>query len=402
MARNFATIVAVIFILEFYVYQGFRNIFPQTWLRAAYWITTLVVYIFVVWQMLNFERDSRSHQQVQLMISTIMIFMLPKLLMAIFLLTDDLTRILQYTAQYFSPGEENFFPSRRKFLSALSLFAGAMLSGAVIDGIMFGKYRHSVRRVKLRIKGLPENFRGYRIIQISDLHAGSFFNPEKLNHTEKLINAEEADLILFTGDLVNNYADEFVPLAPLFAKYKAKDGKFAVLGNHDYGSYGSWNSDAERLQNIPNLEKLYTKTGFRLLRNENVAIQRDNDLLYILGVENWGIKPFPQIGDLDKATAGVPEEAVKVLMSHDPSHFDAVVKNHPKNIQLTLSGHTHGMQFGIDLKNFRWSPVKLKYEKWADLYESNGKYLYVNRGFGVLAFPGRVGVNPEITVIELS
>ena len=217
-----------------------------------------------------------------------------------------------------------------------------------------------------------------------------------------LINEQNPDLVLFTGDMVNNFASEFEPFVQLFSTIKSKDGKFSILGNHDYGDYADWNSPAEKAQNIPNLIELQKKAGFEMLRNEHRIIEKNGEKLYILGVENWGEKPFPQYGDLDKAAIGVPAEAAKILMSHDPSHFDAKVKKHPSNVQLTLSGHTHGMQFGIDLKNIRWSPAQYRYKKWADLYESEGKFLYVNRGFGVIGYPGRVGIEPEITLIELS
>ena len=271
-----------------------------------------------------------------------------------------------------------------------------------MDGIIFGKYRYTVRKLKVKIKNLPESFKSYKIVQISDVHSGSFFHPEKLQHAIDLINKQKPDLVLFTGDMVNNYASEFEDFVPLFSSIKANDGKFSILGNHDYGFYGAWNSESEREQNVPLLIDLQKQAGFTMLRNEHIIIERPGgDKLYIIGVENWDEKPFPQFGDLDKATKDIPNNAAKILMSHDPTHFDRVVKHHPSDISLTLSGHTHGMQFGIDLKNFKWSPVKFKYSKWADLYESEGKSLYVNRGFGVIGYPGRVGINPEITVIEL-
>src|SRR5690606_11812969 len=251
------------------------------------------------------------------------------------------------------------------------------------------------------IPGLPDVFKGYKIIQISDIHAGSFFNPAKLQPAIDLIKAQNADMVLFTGDMVNNYGQEFEPFVKMFAEIKAKDGKFSVLGNHDYGDYAKWRTQADKDRNIPFLTELQQQAGFELLRNEHRVIQRGEEKIYLLGVENWGIKPFPQYGDLNKAVAGIPASAVKILMSHDPTHFDEIVKKHPANVQLTLSGHTHGMQFGLDLKNVRWSPVQYRYKKWADLYESEGKYLYVNRGFGVIGFPGRVGIEPEITLFEL-
>ena len=400
MKTNFIILLAVFFIIEIYVYQAIRNITTNNYIRIGYWVFTLLAYGIILYWILTFNKASRDHQQIQLMVSAIMIFVLPKLLSVIFLLIGDFTRFVEFGFKYFT-AKENYFPERRKFISTTALAAAGIFSALAIDGIIFGKYRHTVRKVKLRFKNLPENFKGYKIVQISDVHSGSFFNPQKLQKAIDLINEQDADVVLFTGDMVNNYADEFKPFIPLFKSIKAKDGKFSILGNHDYGDYGAWNSREEKAQNIPTLKNYQAEAGFKMLRNENIALEKNGEKIYLLGVENWGIKPFPQYGDLDKALKGVPEDAIKVLMSHDPTHFDEVVKKHKTNVHLTLSGHTHGMQFGLDLKNIKWSPVKFKYKKWADLYESEGKYLYVNRGFGVIAYPGRVGINPEITVIEL-
>lgn len=402
LQTRFFLIFGTLFLVEFYVYQAFKTIVSNSWARIGYWAITILVYALVLYLIATFNRASRDHHQVQVLVSIIMIFMIPKLASLLIIFLGDLLRILEFSLKFFAANSSSqYFPERRKFISISALAAAGIFSALAIDGIIFGKYRHTVRKVKLKIKNLPESFKGYKIVQISDVHAGSFFHPDKLQQAINLINEQHADLVLFTGDMVNNYADEFKPFIPLFKSIKAKDGKFSILGNHDYGDYGAWDSAAEKAQNIPNLEKYEAAAGFRLLKNENVTIERNGDKIYILGVENWGIPPFPQYGDLDKALQDVPENAVKILMSHDPSHFDEEVKNNPINIQLTLSGHTHGMQFGLDLKNIRWSPVQFKYKKWADLYESNGKYLYVNRGFGVIAYPGRVGVKPEITVFEL-
>ena len=400
MKTNFIILLAVFFIIEIYVYQAIRNITTNNYIRIGYWIFTLLAYGIILYWILTFNKASRDHQQIQLMVSAMMIFVLPKLLSVIFLLIGDFTRFVEFGFKYFT-AKESYFPERRKFISTTALAAAGIFSLLAIDGIIFGKYRHTVRKVKLRFKNLPENFKGYKIVQISDVHSGSFFNPQKLQKAIDLINEQDADVVLFTGDMVNNYADEFKPFIPLFKSIKAKDGKFSILGNHDYGDYGAWNSREEKAQNIPTLKNYQAEAGFKMLRNENIALEKNGEKIYLLGVENWGIKPFPQYGDLDKALKGVPEDAIKVLMSHDPTHFDEVVKKHKTHVHLTLSGHTHGMQFGLDLKNIKWSPVKFKYKKWADLYESEGKYLYVNRGFGVIAYPGRVGINPEITVIEL-
>ena len=400
MKTNFIVLLAVFFIIEIYVYQAIRNITTNNYIRIGYWVFTLLAYGIILYWILTFNKASRDHQQIQLMVSAMMIFVLPKLLSVMFLLIGDFTRFVEFGFKYFT-AKENYFPERRKFISTTALAAAGIFSALAIDGIIFGKYRHTVRKVKLRFKNLPESFKGYKIVQISDVHSGSFFNPQKLQKAIDLINEQDADVVLFTGDMVNNYADEFKPFIPLFKSIKAKDGKFSILGNHDYGDYGAWNSREEKAQNIPTLKNYQAEAGFKMLRNENIALEKNGEKIYLLGVENWGIKPFPQYGDLDKALKGVPEDAIKVLMSHDPTHFDEVVKKHKTNVHLTLSGHTHGMQFGLDLKNIKWSPVKFKYKKWADLYESEGKYLYVNRGFGVIAYPGRVGINPEITVIEL-
>lgn len=401
MQKNFLIITGVTFLLEFYVYQAFKTVTANPWLRTAYWVITLLTYAFFIYEVLIFKKTDRDHHRVQIVASVFLIFLVPKLFTVIFLFMEDIARFFNYLFTFFVK-PETYYPERRKFVSLIALATAGVFSALVIDGIIFGKYRHRVRRVKVKIPNLPESFKGYKIVQISDVHAGSFFHPEKLRSAIDLIKAQNANMVLFTGDLVNNYAQEFEPFIKMFAEIQPPDGKFSVLGNHDYGDYGKWNSMAEKAQNIPMLTEFQRQAGFDLLRNEHRVIERNGERLYLLGVENWGVKPFPQYGDLTKAAAGIPVDAPKILMSHDPSHFDAIVKKHPANIHLTLSGHTHGMQFGVDLKNVRWSPVQYRYKKWADLYESEGKLLYVNRGFGVIGFPGRVGIAPEITLFELS
>lgn len=401
MQKNILIITGILFILEFYVYQAFKTITSNTWLRVGYWMVNLMVYGFFIYEILVFKRSDRDQHRVQLLTSIFLVFMLPKLFIVFFLILEDISRFFRYLFTVYAQ-PESYFPERRKFLSILGVGVAGIFSLLFIDGIVFGKYRHRVRKIKLKIAGLPQHFKGYKIVHISDVHSGSFFHPEKLKHAIDLINEQNADLVLFTGDMVNNYAEEFKPFVPLFSTIRAKDGKFSILGNHDYGDYGDWKSAEEKSQNIPQLAALQRDAGFDLLRNEHRIIERNGEKLYLIGVENWGEPPFPQYGDLNKASEGIPPEAAKILMSHDPTHFDAVVKKHPSNVQLTLSGHTHGMQFGLDLKNIRWSPVQYRYKKWADLYESEGKYLYVNRGFGVIAYPGRVGIEPEITLFELS
>lgn len=400
MQKNFLFIAAIFLFLEVYIFQAIRTLTDNFWVRLGYIVLSLAVYGVFAYEVSHFQRSDRSTVRAQITISLFLIFILPKIFIVLFLLVDDIFRTGGYLVGLTRP-TENFFPERRKFLSLMGLGLGGVLSALFIDGITFGKYRHKVRRVKVKFANLPKSFKGYKIIQISDVHSGSFSDPSKLQHAIDLINEQNPDLVLFTGDMVNNVADEFKPFIPLFSKIKAKDGKFAVLGNHDYGDYVKWNSKDEQNKNLETLIDYQRQAGFDMLRNENRIIEKDGEKIYILGVENWGLKPFPQYGDIDKALENVPQDATKILMSHDPTHFDYVVKKHPKDIHLTLSGHTHGMQFGLDLKNIKWSPVQYRYPKWADLYESEGKMLYVNRGFGVLGYPGRVGVLPEITLFEL-
>lgn len=402
MQKYLFIFIGVAFLLEIYVYQSFKTITQNPIAKSLYWGITILVYIVFIYFLLNFDSSKRDQQKFQWIASIVTIFILPKLIIIAFLLIDEIFRFGEWMMHFFTAKNDSSYPNRRKFLSLLGWGITGLMSILVTDGILFGKYRHRARKVKLKLPNLPASFKGYKIVQISDVHSGSFLYPEKLQNAIRLINEQNADLVLFTGDMVNNFAEEFEPFVSLFAQIKAKDGKFSVLGNHDYGHYAQWDSPEEQAQNIPKLIDFQEKAGFTMLRNEHRMIEKNNEKLYLLGVENWGIKPFPQYGDLDIASAGIPKEATKILMSHDPSHFDEIVKHHPSDIHLTLSGHTHGMQFGIDLKNIKWSPVKYKYPKWADLYESNGKYLYVNRGFGVIGFPGRVGINPEITVFELS
>ncbi|MDO4763022.1 MAG: metallophosphoesterase [Flavobacteriaceae bacterium] len=388
-------IIVSLILLEIYVYQGIKTIIQKSSVRKVYLGITTTFYIIISYFLFDFKV-----QNISIIFSMAMIFLLPKVLITLFLLLDDILRFGQFIINKITKTTHHY-PERRKFLGQLSLGLSALLSGLVVDGIIWGKYRHTLRKIKLKFENLPKSFEGYTIVQISDVHSGSFNNPSKLQHAIDLINEQNADLVLFTGDMVNNYAEEFEPFIPLFSQIKAKDGKFSVLGNHDYGIYARWDNILEKHQNVPKLIKFQKEAGFEVLRNEHRVLEKNGETIYLLGVENWGEPPFPQFGDLDKASKGLPEDTIKILMSHDPTHFDRIVKHHPANIQLTLSGHTHGMQFGIDLKNVKWSPVQYRYSKWADLYKSNGKYLYINRGFGVLGFHGRVGIYPEITLIEL-
>jgi len=398
--KDFLIFIPLFFLLEFYVYQAFKQLTTNPLIRASYWVFTALVYLAIGFIIFRISKGTAGRQSAQWMMSLLVLFVLPKLLTFVFLLFGDIVRFAEYGVKKVA-GNAEHLPSRRRFFSVAGLASAGLFSLLMLDGIVFGKYRHWVRHVRIRFAGLPPAFKGYRIVQVSDVHSGTFYKPEKLQHAIDMINRQNADLVLFTGDMVNNQSEEFIPFVELFKSIQARDGKFAVLGNHDYAGYLEWETPEAQRADVENLIRLEEEAGFEMLRNEHRVIERNGEKLYIIGVENWGLPPFPQLGDLNKASEGVPPEAIKILMSHDPSHFDAVVKKHPANVQLTLSGHTHGMQFGIDLKNVKWSPIQYKYPKWADLYESMGKYLYVNRGFGVLGYPGRVGIDPEITVFEL-
>lgn len=292
--------------------------------------------------------------------------------------------------------------ARREWVKLIAFVIAALPFLSFLYGITKGKYNYKVIKVPLYFEDLPKEFDGYKVVQISDIHSGSFDSKKQVQKGINLINKQDADVVLFTGDLVNNYASEIKPFIPLFKQIKAKDGKYSITGNHDYGDYVRWNSKDEKQANFNNLIEHHGQMDFKILMNEHIKIKREEKEIAIVGIENWGLPPFPQFGDLKKATQELDTDSFKLLLSHDPSHWDAEVVDYAMHFNLTMSGHTHGMQFGFDIKKIiKWSPVKYKYPKWAGLYEQNNQFLYVNKGFGFLGFPGRVGMWPEITVFEL-
>lgn len=294
------------------------------------------------------------------------------------------------------------FPTRRKFVSLLALGLAFIPFVSVVYGVTKGKYDYKVWKYTLYYEDLPEAFDGYRITQISDIHSGSFDNRKKIQHGIDLINQQESDAIMITGDIVNNLAAELLPWKDVLKQLKAKDGVFSVLGNHDYGDYSAWESPEAKAKNFQLLKQIQKEMGFDLMLNEHRYIEKDGQKIAIVGVENWGYGRFSKYGDLNKALKGIANEDFKILLSHDPTHWEYEVLPQGKNIQLTLSGHTHGMQVGIEIEGLvKWSPSEWKYKYWGGMYEESGKKLNVNRGFGYHAFPGRVGIWPEITVIEL-
>ena len=327
--------------------------------------------------------------------------MAPKFIALTVLFGEDIFRVFKGFLNYFSTSApKTFMADRREFVSKVALALAAIPFSLVLYGMARGKYNYQVINHALYFDDLPEAFHGFKLTHISDIHSGSFDDAEKIMAGIDLINEQESDIILFTGDLVNNTADEMLPWISHFSKLKAKNGKYSILGNHDYGEYVQFDSEAEKQQNFQAIKNLHPQMGFNLLLNESVYLEKGTDKIAIVGVENWGTR-FKKVGDLNAASSKTNKEDFKILMSHDPSHWDAEIKNHPSNFQLTLSGHTHGMQFGIEIPGIKWSPVQYVYEQWAGIYSAMGKYINVNRGFGFLAFPGRVGIWPEITVITL-
>ena len=391
-----------LYFIDLYTYQAFKTSFPsQTWVKIAYWLFSVLVYVYIVYGFLTFSRESMN-PNFGTMVSLMILSLVPKLMILIFLFGEDVSRFFVGSYQSFSSSRQgDFLPDRRKFISQTALVLSAIPFVGILHGVLIGKYRYRVIKHTLAFDDLPEEFDGFRITQISDIHSGSFDDKKKLEYGIDLINKQNSDVILFTGDLVNNHAGEMAPWVETFKKLRAPLGKYSILGNHDYGDYMSWPSQEAKAKNLKRLFQVQEELGFKLLRNENVKIGKDGASIDLIGVENWG-KGFAQYGDLAKAAANLSTESFKILMSHDPSHFDEEVKKFAQHIHLTLSGHTHGMQFGIEIPGWiKWSPSSLRYPKWAGLYEEMGRYLHVNRGFGFLAFPGRVGIWPEITVLEL-
>jgi predicted MPP superfamily phosphohydrolase len=333
----------------------------------------------------------------------VLIIYIPKILLTVFMFLEDVFRLSGGLINLATKNRQgDFLEDRRKFVSTIALGIAAIPFLSLAYGMKWGKYNYKVIRQKVFFPDLPEAFDGFTFTQISDVHSGSFDNPEKINYAIDLINEQDTDMCLFTGDIVNTHAVEMHPWIDTFKRIKKyKYGKYSVLGNHDYGEYVDWNSQKEKDDNFQAIKNLYGQIDFDLMLNEHKFIEKDGQRIALVGVENWG-RGFKQAGDLGKASAGLDKNDFKILMSHDPSHWELEVKNHPKNFQLTLAGHTHGLQFGIEIPGFiKWSPIQYVYKQWAGLYEHVGRYVYVNRGFGFHAYPGRVGIWPEITVIEL-
>jgi len=287
------------------------------------------------------------------------------------------------------------------FVTKIGLFLSVIFFLSIIYGITIGRYNYKINKLDLKFENLPQSFNGIKIVQISDFHIGSYNKDyEEFEKIVRLINEQNPDLLFFTGDMVNNFADELNGYIPILQKLHATIGKYSILGNHDYGDYSSWINQQEKKKNLEDIKQAQIDAGFELLLNSSIKIKRDSDEIAIIGTENWSLPPFHQYGDLKKSMANVDTNSFKILLTHDPTYWDSTVVK-KTNIDLTFAGHTHGMQFGINIFGIHWSPSKYVYKQWGGLYEINNQYLYVNTGIGVIGIPGRIGMPPEITVVRL-
>ena len=400
--RLFFTL-AFLLVIEIYALQAFRKLFSKLIVTIVYAVLSILVYALLIGSF-YMEVDGGTFGQPRgYLIGLFLSVMALKIGLLIFMLSEDVIRIFRFIFRLIFPKTKKEFPSRRKFVSQLALGISALPFLSILYGMYQGKYNYKVLNYKLDFEDLPEAFDGLKIVQISDIHSGSLDNIEKVQYGVDLINAQDADIICFTGDLVNNLTKEMEKWEPIFSQIKAKIGIYSILGNHDYGDYYTWKSEKDKAENFKELLNIHDRMGWNMLRNENTFIEKDNQKLHFVGVENWGKGGFVKHGDIDKASKNLKAEEFKILMSHDPSYWDEILKNHPKNFQLTLSGHTHGMQFGIEIPGwFKWSPVQYRYKQWAGIYQYQKRLINVNRGFGYLAYPGRVGIWPEVTVIKLN
>jgi len=401
-------VLILIFLIDWYVFQAIK-VLTKDWKSKKpswifYWIiTAAILLILAQWSFFGLHFVSQAVQRYVGLV--IMIDYLSKVFAVFFLLVDDGIRFYKWLKRKERVESEvskigRPIP-RSEFLAKASLAAIALPVATLGFGILSGAYDYRVRRKRVIIPNLPNAFDGVRVGQLSDIHSGSFYNKTAVQGGIDLMMHEKPDIFMFTGDLVNNQTSEVGEYKDMFSKLSAPLGAYSTLGNHDYGDYKRWDSPKAKQQNLDDLAKVHKEMGWDLLRNENRIITVDGEQLAILGVENWGKGRFAKYGDLDKAYAGSEGVAAKILLSHDPSHWDAQVRPKHPDIDLMLAGHTHGFQFGVEIGNFRWSPSQYMYKQWADLYTEENQHLYVNRGFGFLGYPGRVGILPEVTILEL-
>lgn len=408
----FLSITGILLFLDWYVFSSLRFL-TRSWSDASqkilgiiYWSIPLLSILSIVCVLYIFN-DRLSYKLRTFIISAVFILYISKLISAILLLATDvinlLSRLYATLAKYVGANseivEETATISRSEFLTTTALAVGATHVGALTWGIISGAHDYRIRRLPLFLKNLPDKFHGLKLIQISDIHSGSFFNKTAVEGGVDMLLKEKPDIVFFTGDLVNNKAEELSAYFEIFKRIKAPLGVYSTLGNHDYGDYTSWPSEVAKMTNIKDLMKAHELMNWNLLMDEHKTITIENQSISILGIQNWGAG-FSQYGNLEKALKNTEDLNTKLLLSHDPSHWRAQVLNHT-NIDASFSGHTHGMQYGVEIGDFKWSPVSLRYKEWAGLYTESDQQLYVNRGYGYLGYPGRLGILPEITVFEL-
>ena len=411
---TFLFIGAFYLFIDMLTYFDLKLLFSDKWLRPfqfLYLLSSLYVFysfycLYQTIQTASLFRDASYNFYLGIIVTAVV----SKVVFLSALLLQDGGRWLFGGVKYLAdvlnihsqPVGEPFLPQRRKFMTALAAGVASIPLFGILYGITKGKYKYTVNKVTLNFPDLPAAFDGFKVVQLSDIHAGSLDSLEEVARGVKMVNDQNPDLVVFTGDLVNSNKDEVNPFMPIFKDLKAKYGKYAVLGNHDYYGVPRSGNTADIQNYWQDFFSKYETMGFQLLNNEGSKLEKEGDYLQILGVENWGAgRWFPKRGDLDQTLVNCDKDDFCLLLSHDPTHWDEKVLAHPKHIHLTLSGHTHGMQFGINMPGFKWSPAQYRYPRWMGLYKEKDQYLYVNRGFGFLAFPGRVGMWPEITVIEL-
>ena len=410
MIFRFLIFIAIWLVIDLYVFQAVKTAFtgPKSqYIYLAYWLIDGLMILTLIYLGVSGKFASGPPKGGSYLMALAILSLAPKIVASPFLLIEDIVRLLHggyLGIQKFRnavDAESVNYWSRRKFVSQLALSAAAIPFVGTIYGVIKGKYDYRVHKIKIAFKDLPDAFDGFKITQLSDIHSGSFDDPIAVQRGIDLANAQNSDMIVFTGDLVNNLASEMDNWIGHFSELTAPLGKYSILGNHDYGDYVQWPSEEAKQRNFDALKNVHAQIGFKLLLNESVHIEKDGQKVALIGVENWGKRGFVKHGDLDKAIENIGDDEFKILLSHDPSHWEEKTVPHQKHIHLTMAGHTHGMQFGIEIPGIKWSPVKYIYKQWAGLYEKTGQYIYVNRGFGFLGFPGRVGILPEITVIEL-
>ncbi len=399
----------ILLALDLYAFAGIKIIVSQypnlvrNAIHVGYWVLSLSLPLLFILNPEDFRRPSSGINVMVILANFWMIFGISKLIFIVSLFGEDIFRVVYALFQKINGTDglaESFLPSRRKFVGQTALVLASLPFLSLTYGLVKGRYQFKIHRKKLFFKDLPEAFDGFTITQLSDVHAGSLDSQEEVSKAMEMVKSLNSDVIVFTGDLVNTFAGEFDPWAHHFKGLSAAHGKFSVLGNHDYGHYHRWENEFDKHKNFQNLLAHHDQTGFKLLRDECHVIRKEGQEIHLLGVENWGLG-FGRIGNLDKALEQSVPGAFRVLLSHDPTHWEYVVKDHKEKVHLTMSGHTHGMQMGIELPGFKWSPIQYKYPRWSDLHQVSDRFLYINRGFGVLGYRGRVGIWPEITQITL-